>query len=48
MCVCVCVCLPESYSMVLVDFNEFLSIFQKGNILTPDTRKQPQTSLESI
>ena len=37
-----------SHSIVLVDLNEFLSVLKKGNILTPDTRTQPQTSLESI
>ena len=35
-------------SIVLVDLNEFPPIFQKEHILTPDIRKQPQTSLESI
>ena len=32
----------------MVDLNEFPSVFQKCSILTPDIRKQPQTSLESI
>ena len=35
--------------MVFVDLNEFPLIFQKVKpMLTPDLRKQPQTSLESI
>ena len=38
----------ESHSIVLVVFSEFSAIFNKCSILTPDTRKQPQTSLESI
>ena len=34
--------------LVLVDLNHSPSIFKKCSILTPDIRKHPQTSLESI
>ena len=37
-----------THTVVLVDLNEFLSVFEKCIILTPDIRKQAQTSLESL
>ena len=34
-----------SHSVVLVDLNEFSSVFSKCSILTQDIRKQPRSNL---
>ena len=38
----------KAIGIVLVNWNGFPSIFQKCSIFTPDIRKQPHISLESV